>query len=155
MKLCGTCGKDMSSLPNLKRRKSCSEACMREAQKYSPEEGVIAFWKKVEKTPSCWLYKGFRKWDGYGWLSRLIEGKRRYLTAHRYAWMLTKGEPAEGMHVLHKCDVPACCNPDHLWLGTHEQNMADMVSKGRENSGGLKKYKPVLYPDRVRPRRAA
>lgn len=109
------------------------------------------FWAKVEKTDSCWLYRGFIKWDGYGWLCR----NGRYMTAHRYAWTLTNGEPPAGAHILHQCDVPACCNPDHLRLGTHRDNMAEMMERGRHNSSQIKKYKPVLHPDRVRPKRAA
>ena len=106
------------------------------------------FWKKVEKTDSCWLYRGFIKWDGYGWVSRYVEGKPRQLTAHRYAWILTHGEPPEGAHILHTCDNPPCCNPSHLRLGTHQENMADRVAKGRHMMGRI-------YPDRVRPKRAA
>lgn len=91
------------------------------------------FWAKVDKSGAngCWLYMGFRKWDGYGWLSRRLAGKSRYMTAHRYAWILTHGEPAAGLHVLHGCDNPPCCNPAHLFLGTHQDNMNDKVAKGR------------------------
>lgn len=89
------------------------------------------FWEKVEKTDSCWLYRGFIKWDGYGWLCR----NGRYMTAHRYSWILAHGHPPEGAHILHTCDVPACCNPAHLRLGTHEDNMADMKAKRRQAFG--------------------
>lgn len=112
------------------------------------DEPQKSFWAKVDKSAGehgCWLYTGFKKWDGYGWLCR----KGRYMTAHRYAWILKHGEPAEGMSIMHKCDVPACCNPEHLQVGTHAENMADMVAKGRGNSGVCKK--PKLWPDRVRP----
>lgn len=96
---------------------------------------------------------GFRKWDGYGWLARHVDGTPRHLTAHRYAWILTYGEPPAGAHIMHKCDNPPCCNPAHLQLGDHDTNMKDMKAKGRQNSGYTKAYKPVLYPDRVRPGR--
>ena len=114
------------------------------------------FWAKVDKSagPSgCWLYMGFRKWDGYGWLQRYVGGKPRSLTAHRYAWILTHGEPEKGLSIMHECDNPPCCNPAHLRLGTHKDNMADCRRKGRHNSGALKNVKPVLHPNRVRPRR--
>lgn len=115
---------------------------------------AMRFWGKVNKGPhpkGCWLYTGFIKWDGYGWMQH----KRKFMTASRFAWIITNGEIAEGQHVMHKCDNPPCCNPDHLRLGTHEENMADMAAKGRCNSGQIKKHKPVLYPDRIRPRRQA
>lgn len=99
------------------------------------------FWAKVNKGPhpkGCWLYRGFIKWDGYGWVNRSGQN----MTAHRYAWILTHGEPPEGKHLLHTCDVPACCNPEHL-----------MKAKGRQNSSFLRQTKPLLHPDRVRPRR--
>jgi hypothetical protein len=112
------------------------------------DRGAVTFWAKVDKGPhpkGCWLYMGFRKWDGYGWLSRL--GKNT--TAHRYAWILTHGEPPEGMHILHKCDNPPCCNPSHLRIGTHDENMAEMRDRGRAN--GFNRKKAVLHPERVRP----
>lgn len=117
----------------------------------TPEKQAELFWQKVNKRGpnGCWLYTGFLKWDGYGWLARYINGKVRYLTAHRYAWILTRGEPKKGLHVLHKCDNPPCCNPDHLWLGTHKDNMLDKKAKGRCEGN------KILWPGRVRPERKA
>jgi hypothetical protein len=51
--------------------------------------------------------------------------------AHRAAWQAMRGEIADGLHVLHHCDVPACVAIEHLFVGTHEDNVADCVSKGR------------------------
>jgi hypothetical protein len=134
----------------------CSRKCYDDSgdRRYTPEEAVAAFWAMVDKGPhpkGCWLYMGFRKWDGYGWLSRL----GRYMTAHRYAWILTHGEPPKGAHILHQCDNAPCCNPAHLRLGTHAENMAEMKARGRSNGGHHTKRRPVLFPDRVRPRRQA
>ncbi len=115
------------------------------------------FWHRVDKTGpnGCWLYMGFRKWDGYGWLARIVNGRQRNMTAHRYAWILTHGEPPAGMHILHQCDNPPCCNPSHLRLGTHQENMKEMKDRGRSNGGYPGTRRPVLHPDRVRPRRQA
>jgi len=60
------------------------------------------------------------------------DGKMVY--AHRVAYEQAKGEIPKGQFVLHRCDNPACCNPDHLFLGTHQENMTDKVQKGRQAS---------------------
>jgi hypothetical protein len=112
-----------------------------------PEQQAARFWAKVDKSAGpegCWLYMGFRKWDGYGWLGRRIPGRKcGYITAHRYSWTLTHGTPAEGEHILHKCDNPPCCNPLHLRLGTHAENMRDMRLKGRGRGGKLTPEKVI------------
>lgn len=158
-KICAHCRQPfeqgIKKAANFRKAKFCNHAC---SFAYTRAQGPARFWEKVNKGPhpkGCWLYMGFRKWDGYGWLNRHIEDKPRWLTAHRYAWILTHGAPAEGMHILHECDIPACCNPEHLQLGTHKENMADMAAKGRSNGGYVGTRKPVIHPDRVRPRRAA
>lgn len=136
-------------MPNPKRRKFCGNVCV---MAYTRAKGPARFWEKVNKTDSCWLYTGFKKWDGYGWVARARgDGTYRWMTAHRYSWILAHGEPPEGMHILHECDVPACCNPGHLRLGTHTENMGEMKARGRANGG--KHHKPKLWPERVRPTR--
>ena len=60
--------------------------------------------------------------------------RARYRTpqkAHRIAWELTHGPIADGLFVLHTCDVPLCCNPQHLFLGTQRDNIRDAAAKGR------------------------
>ena len=82
---------------------------------------------------------------GYGKVSK--RGKSS--VAHRESWIAKNGPIPEGMILCHKCDVPSCVNPDHLFLGTHKENSRDMVRKGR-SAKGSKIAKSVLTEDLVR-----
>lgn len=87
------------------------------------------FWPKVKigAPDECWLWQAKAQLRGYG----NICGWGRPQYAHRIAYALGKGDIPEGAHVLHKCDVPLCCNPDHLFLGDQAINMKDRFAKGR------------------------
>lgn len=87
------------------------------------------FAKYVDKTSdgSCWEWKGYRKPNGYG--SFYIPNFGRY--AHRASYLLHVGPIPEGLWVLHRCDNRGCVNPDHLFLGTVQDNTDDMMKKGR------------------------
>lgn len=86
------------------------------------------FWEKVNKTETCWLWTAFVLESGYGCFAPTTDTKAR---AHRVAWELTNGPILDGLCVLHKCDVRACVNPAHLFLGTRTDNARDRDLKGR------------------------
>ena len=91
----------------------------------------VRFWNKVDKSAgegSCWNWIAYKKRDGYGWFG---VHRKELILAHRYSWVLSHGAIPAGMNVLHKCDNPACVNPNHLWLGTLADNNKDMCRKGR------------------------
>lgn len=87
-----------------------------------------SLWSKIEKNPDgCWVWHGQTNKQGYGRL--WFKGKQ--WRPHRLVWTLENGDIPEGLHVLHKCDNPPCCNPDHLFLGTDQDNADDRQAKGR------------------------
>lgn len=101
------------------------------------------FWSQVKRADpdSCWEWHGLRDKDGYGAFH--FQGKK--VTASRFAWILTHGEIPPGMHVLHRCDNPACVNPRHLFLGTPRDNMRDAAMKLRK-SGPLNGRTKLTWP---------
>jgi hypothetical protein len=89
-------------------------------------------WTRVRVSSGCWEWQGPRNLKGYGSIG--VWGKGSTMPAHRAAWILTNGFIPAGLHVLHRCDNPPCCNPDHLFLGTNADNVADKMVKGRQPS---------------------
>lgn len=102
------------------------------------------FWSKVAITANpdkCWEWQSGRMPSGYGkfWF------QGTHVPASRFAYRLSYGEIAEGLLVCHSCDNRTCCNPAHLFLGTHQDNMQDMVNKNRQPH--LNKGQPSITID--------
>ena len=86
------------------------------------------FWKRVQKTETCWLWTGAKNKKGYG---TFYISKYEPIGAHRFSYLLAEGKSPEELFVCHKCDNPSCVRPDHLFLGTNTDNMRDAKKKGR------------------------
>lgn len=110
------------------------------------------FWRNVTAEPNSGCYLWMGGLDSNGYAPFTAKGIRT--RAHRFAYELAKGPIPEGMHVLHSCDVPACVNAKHLRLGTHQDNMADMMARGRHVVGARMKN-THLTDDDVRAIRAS
>jgi hypothetical protein len=88
----------------------------------------------IPDSNGCWIWQGCVNTNGRGYLTHRYKNYQ----AHRFSWVIHRGEIPQGMLVLHRCDVPLCVNPDHLFIGTAADNTADMMRKGRNRSGGGK-----------------
>ena len=135
--VCETCGVSfrVAYRPREDRvRRFCSRACYYRARGHEPTfDAERNFWAHTRADPSgCLIWVGARTTQGYG---QTTVAMRRVLTAHRQAWIYTHGPIPPGKHVLHHCDVRLCCNPEHLYLGTQQENMRDAVVRGRTAKG--------------------
>jgi hypothetical protein len=106
------------------------------------------FHSKYKVVPSgCWEWQAFRDRCGYG----KFYYKYIYTSAPRFSAKFLAGLDIENKVVCHHCDNPACCNPDHLFVGTQLDNIKDMIAKGRDNTArkGTKNFKAKLSDEQV------
>lgn len=102
------------------------------------QEQIERFWNNVDQeSGDCWNWKLSTDKDGYG----KVNIKHKAYISHRLAYEFSNLESPGDMQVLHSCDNPLCCNPSHLFLGTRQDNMRDMLKKGRNNK--------IYYPRKL------
>lgn len=129
--ICKVCGKSFLARNYQVKNgqgNSCSTKCRGlYVNKPIPVEDRIMKFISVKENDECWEFNGCRNPDGYGQIG--VNGKSD--RAHRVMFRIHKGEIPENMVVMHTCDNPPCCNPNHLKLGTQQDNILDMVAKKR------------------------
>jgi hypothetical protein len=116
-------------------------------QKSRPE---YRFWKDVDKNGpihpvhgQCWVWTGYMRPSGYGRFSVC----NKLTPVHRYSYEEFVGHVPHDLWVLHKCDNPACVRPDHLFLGTDQDNATDKVNKGRQSKGEVARQSELTEED--------
>jgi hypothetical protein len=148
---CRECGKTFEWKRSRKQgaAKSCSVACSNRDLHLLGNKGRFKwslaskeeklnkikenFESMVIKKEGCWDWKGAYTSGGYGQITAFHPKKQ--IRHHHASWIIHKGEIKPGLFVLHKCDNRRCSNPDHLYLGTHSENMRDMTEKKRQARG--------------------
>ena len=104
--------------------------------KKSPEDRFYdkVDWGSCAAGDTCWHWIGARTGAISGERYGSFQLGSKIVKAHRASWIIHNGEIPNGLCVLHTCDRPGCVNPDHLFLGSHQDNMKDMTKKGRRMS---------------------
>ncbi len=107
------------------------------SKKVDHGDEIERFHKKyIKKDNGCWIWTGTTSPNSMGALyGRHWQDRGRLIGAHRFSYIIHCGEILNTDYVCHKCDTPLCVNPDHLFIGTHKDNMLDMVQKKRSFKG--------------------
>src|SRR6266404_3002515 len=132
-RICGQCSKPFMARTgevNRGKAKYCSRQCGFDGQR---RPLAVRFTENTGQPDSrgCQIFGNQKIRHRY---KQIYNNDGQPMSAHRAAWQLYCGQIPEGLLVLHRCDVMACVNPEHLFLGTQQDNMDDMIAKGRKVS---------------------
>jgi hypothetical protein len=144
-RVCKNCGAPIIQRPGepdgwqFRRRLCCSTACAiaianKTRWPLRDAESVIFLGAEIDHATGCWEWAHTRSRYGYG----IVRFSGKQHVTSRLSYETFVGEIPPGLMVLHACDNPPCCNPGHLFVGTHQDNMDDMALKGRARAGNRK-----------------
>jgi len=149
---CGTEKEVSGKMLRAKETLSCgckkreeAKALMTEMRRQPPPDVKFYSFYDVDPVTKCWIWNGRQDKDGYG-IFYFSGGKER---AHRFSYKLHYQIDPQDLMVCHHCDTPACVNPDHLFLGTCQDNLQDALQKGRFAIGDLN-GRSKLTPEQVK-----
>jgi HNH endonuclease len=143
---CQQCGKSFTPERPKRSKGWCSHRC------WANRRGRFDEYVPMRPVNGCWLWIGsqYSRAIPYGRVQ--VDGKR--IRAHRWSWILHYGAIPDGLNVLHRCDTPKCVRPDHLFLGSHRDNVTDMVQKDHQVKGE-RQWCARLTAEQVREMRAS
>ena len=112
------------------------------------QKDIDRFWLHVDKSGECWIWIGSIMNNGYGEIGISHNKKHRNVSTHRFSWIISHGAIPDKKYICHTCDNKSCVNPDHLYVGTHSDNIRDAVIRNRIASG--KRQGAYTHPEKVR-----
>lgn len=128
-------------------KKRSETNCLPHRELVLSDKYIENFLSKFEKgkKEECWVWKGYKNLQGYG---RIGIAPSQCVNAHRFSWTFYIGPIPKGMFVCHKCDNPSCVNPNHLFIGTRQDNTNDMMVKKRSKHFQKNKFYGVVEEER-------